>query len=105
VLGGWVLGGGAVGGGRVAETDGEIPDDGALGDGECFASVLRDAAGAFLWAGSPRLSRMIVTTTATTAIAITEAINTASRLLLRARRCVPGGRSGSVIDVSAGGLA
>jgi hypothetical protein len=26
-------------------------------------------------------------------------------LLLRARRCVPGGRSGSVIDVSAGGLA
>jgi hypothetical protein len=101
---GGVLGGDAIAepDGEVAEADGEVADDGTLADGECFASVLPDAAGALLWAGSPRLSRVIVTMTATTEFATSEAINTASRLLLRARRCVPGGRSGSVIGVSAG---
>jgi hypothetical protein len=108
VLGGGVLGGGVLGAGAVAETDGEVDggptDDGGVGDGDRFDAVVPEAAGAFLCAGSPRLSSVMVTATATIAIAINDVISTASRLVPRARRCVPGGRSGSVIDVAAGCL-
>jgi hypothetical protein len=92
-------------GGETGDDDGDGPtDDGGLGDGDRFDAVAPEAAGAFLCAGSPRLSSVMVTATATIAIAINDVISTASRLVPRARRCVPGGRSGSVIDVAAGCL-
>jgi hypothetical protein len=110
-VGGAVVGGvvavDVLGAGAVGETgdDGDGPtDDGGLGDGDRFDAVAPEAAGAFLCAGSPRLSSVMVTATATIAIAINDVISTASRLVPRARRCVPGGRSGSVIDVAAGCL-